>query len=166
MRELLDRFQETVNLGVLEENAVVYVEILESLKAFRTAARVGGRDLPHATAIGKAMLAFLPEKDVERMAADTGLPKRTENTISALPRLKEELAGVRQRGYAVDFEETEVGACCVGAPIFDHRGEVVAAISISGPAFRFSGGNCEETAAVLVEVTSQISQKLGYMDQG
>jgi DNA-binding IclR family transcriptional regulator len=166
MRELLDRFQETVNLGVLEENAVVYVEILESLQAFRTAARVGGRDYPHATSIGKAMLAFLSEKEVERIADATGLRKRTEKTISSLSRLKAELAVVRQRGYAVDNEETEIGACCVGAPIFDHRGEVIAALSISGAAFRFSTEKCEETAAVLVEVTCQISQKLGYLDQG
>ena len=165
MRELVDRFQETVNLGVVEKNEVVYVEILESPQAFKTAARVGGRDCPHSTSVGKAMLAFLPGKEVQRIVDATGLPKRTDKTITALPRLKAELAAVRQRGYAVDNEETEAGACCVGAPIFDHRGSVIAAISISVPAFRFSKGECEDAGVMLVETASQISRKIGYLNQ-
>jgi IclR family acetate operon transcriptional repressor len=165
MQELLDRFQETVNLGVLEKNEVVYIEILESPRAFKMSSHVGGRDFPHSTSVGKAMLAFLPEETVEQIVHATGLPKRTEKTISSLPRLKEELATVRQRGYAIDDGENEEGARCVGAPIFDRRGNVIAAISISGPAIRSSMEEIEEMGAAVLEATSQISQKIGYSDQ-
>jgi len=162
MQELLDRFKETVNLGVLEDNEVVYIEILESPRSFKMSSQVGGRDFPHATSIGKAMLAFLPEKKVDSIIDVTGLPKRTEKTITLLAQLKEELAMIRQRGYAMDNGENEEGARCVGAPIFDRRGDVIAAISISGPAFRSSGQETQEMGVAVLEVTAQISRKIGY----
>lgn len=165
MRDLLDRFQETVNLGVLEENEVVYVEILESPQAFKMSSHVGGRDFPHATSIGKAMLAFLPEEEVERIVHATGLPRHTEKTITSLSRLKEELTTIRQRGYAIDDQENEEGACCIGAPIFDRRGDVIAAISISGPARRFSTKEIEDMGTALLEATSQISQNIGHLSE-
>lgn len=161
MRELLDQFQETVNLGVLEGDEVVYIQILESPQAFKMSSRIGGRDPAHATALGKAILAFLPEEEVERIAHVTGLPKRTEKTISSLQRLREELVTIRQRGYAMDEGENEEGACCVGAPIFDHRGTVIAALSISGPCLHFSPEKVAEMGTALRRVTSQISQKMG-----
>jgi DNA-binding IclR family transcriptional regulator len=164
LRALLDQFQETVNLGVLEHNEVVYVEILESPQFFKMAAHVGGRDSVHSTSIGKAILASLREEEVRQIAHTTGLPKHTQKTITSLPQLKEELASIRQHGYAIDSGENEEGACCVGAPIFDHRGDVIAAISISGPDQRFSAGKIEEVGAALVEVTRQVSQEMGYFD--
>jgi IclR family acetate operon transcriptional repressor len=165
MQEILDRFRETVNLAVLEGDEVVYIEILESPQSFKMSSHVGGRDYPHATSVGKAMLAFLPEKEVERIVHATGLPKRTDKTITSHGRLKEELAMIRQRGYAIDNGENEEGARCVGAPIFDHRGGVVAAVSVSGPAFRTSMKEIEELGLALLDVTSQISQKMGYVEQ-
>ena len=163
MQELLDRFRETVNLGVLEDNEVVYIQILESPRSFKMSSHVGGRDFPHATSIGKAMLAFLPEKKVDSIIDTTGLPKRTDKTITSVVQLKEELAMIRQRGYAIDNGENEEGARCVGAPIFDHRGDAIAAISISGPAFRSSNQETEEMGVAVLEVTAQISRKIGYL---
>jgi len=165
MKELLDRFQETVNLAVLEENQIVYVQILESPRPFKMVAQVGGRDFLHSTSLGKAMLAFLPEEEVERIVNVIGLPKRTEKTISSLRRLREELAIICQRGYAIDTEENEEGACCVGAPILGRQANVVAALSISGPIHHFSPGLIEEIGATLVELTSQISREMGYLSQ-
>ncbi len=163
MRELQERFQETVNLAVLEGLEIVYIEILESPRAFRMSAHVGGRQYPHTSSLGKAILAYLPEEEVERIARATGLPRQTPNTICSLERLKEELALVRKQGYATDWEESEEGACCVGVPIFDRRGRAVAAISLSGPALRFSPAEVSRMGAALREVSLQISQRNGYL---
>ncbi len=163
LRDLLTRFQETVNLGVLEHNEVVYLEVIDSPQTFKMSAHVGARDYPHATSLGKAMLAFLPEKEVERIVRATGMPKRTEKTICSLPRLKEELTLIRRRGYCIDDQENEQGACCVGAPLLDYQGNVMAAISLSGPAPRFSQEVIENIGAALIEITSQISRKMQYL---
>lgn len=161
MKELQERFQETVNLGVLDGCEIVYIEILESRRVFKMSSRVGGRDMAHTTSLGKAMLAFLPEEEAERIAQDSGLPKRTDSTIDSLPQLKKELAIIRQRGYALEEGENEEGARCVGAPILDRRGNVVAALSIAGPAFRSTAADVEQMGAALVAATRQISRVLG-----
>jgi DNA-binding IclR family transcriptional regulator len=163
LRDLLTRFQETVNLGILEHNEIVYLEVLDSPQAFKMSARVGARDYPHATALGKAILAFLPTQEAERIIRATGMPKRTKKTICSPPRLKEELALIRQRGYSIDDEENEEGACCVGAPLLDYQGKVMAAVSLSGPAPRFSQEVIENMGAALIEIKSQISQKMQYL---
>lgn len=163
MRVLLERFQETVNLAVLEGHEMVYVEILESPKAFKMSAHVGGREVLHATALGKAILAYLPEEEMERLIRATGLPRYTANTICSPSLLREELAGVRARGYSVDHQEKEEGASCVGAPIFGPRGWPIAAISISGPALRFSQEKVEEMGRALLEVSAKVSQQVGHV---
>lgn len=162
MKELQVQFHETVNLGVLDGCEIVYIEILESTRTFKMSSRVGGRDLPHATSLGKAMLAFLPQEEVERIALASNLPKRTANTITCLPQLKHELETIRQRGYAIDEGENEEGARCVGAPIFDRRGNVVAALSIAGPAFRSPATGIEDMGTALMSAALQISQGLGH----
>lgn len=161
MRELQRRFRETVNLAVLEDCEIVYIEILESPQTFKMSSHVGGREIPHATSLGKAMLAFLPHEDVEHIVARTGFPERTNRTISSLPQFQDELEEIRRRGYAVDNEENEEGARCVGVPIFDYRGNVAAAMSISGPALRSSAGQIEEMSSALLEASAQISQSVG-----
>ncbi|MGQ9600652.1 MAG: IclR family transcriptional regulator [Anaerolineae bacterium] len=165
MRELQSRFEETVNLAVLEGAEVVYIEILESPRAFKMSSHVGGRELPHSTSLGKAMLAFLPDEEVKQIVKVKGLPKRTENTISTEDQLQDELAAIRQRGYAIDDEENEIGARCVGVPIFDRRGRAIAAISLSGPAFRFSPAEVEAMGTALQNAAARISERIGYMDR-
>ena len=161
MRELQRRFRETVNLAVLEDCEIVYIEILESPQTFKMSSHVGGREIPHATSLGKAMLAFLPDEDVVHIVAHTEFPERTSKTVSSLSQLQEELEEIRRRGYAVDNEENEEGARCVGVPIFDHRGNVAAALSISGPALRSSTEQIEEMGSALLQASAQISQMVG-----
>src|SRR6266511_1705249 len=109
MRELRNRFNETVNLG-----------------------KLGGRDPVYSTALGKALLAFLPEEQW-RDHLPGQLVSRTSQTLSSFDSLKQELVQTRNRGFAQDHGENEEGACCVGAPIFDQLGRVVAAVSLSAP---------------------------------
>jgi IclR family acetate operon transcriptional repressor len=162
MQSLLTRFEETVNLAVLDGNQVVYLEILESPHAFKLSYQVGGHDHAHTTSLGKSMLAFLDESQLADIARVTGLPAVTTKTINSLSRLKQELAEVRARGYAVDNEENEPGVCCVGATIFGDRGTPVAAISISSPAVRVDADKLREMGAAVAEAGGQISGHLGY----
>ena len=136
MLDLLIRFSETVNLSVVEEGQAVFIEVLESPSALRTAGRVGDRNTLHSTAVGKAILAFLPEKEVETILEQSPLIKMTPRTITQKAHLMEHLASVREQGVALDLEENLSGATCVGAPIFDDHGRVVGALSISGPTSR------------------------------
>jgi DNA-binding IclR family transcriptional regulator len=123
------------------------------------AARVGSRDYLHSTALGKAILAFLPDGERDRLLRGP-LLARTERTMTDPDRLRTELGRVRERGVAEDRNENEVGARCLGAPIFDHRGMVIGAISVSAPESRLDDAQAavvaEAVRAAAAEVTCQI----------
>jgi IclR family KDG regulon transcriptional repressor len=136
MQNLLLRFGETINLGVLDEGQVAYIEVLQSPSVLRAAAIPGQRNPVHSTALGKVMLAFLPESEVEAIIGRHPMIRRTPKTITQKKHLLEHLASVRERSVALDMEENLTGVVCVAAPIFDHVGRVVASLSISGPAAR------------------------------
>jgi len=161
MEALRDRFNETINLGVLDGKEVVYMEMAESRKSLRMQAQIGGRDPVHTTSLGRAMLAFLPdERWSEHLPAR--LAPRTARTISSLPALRSELMATRTRGYAIDDRENEDDARCIGAPIWDRRGEVIAAVSLSAPASRFNEERDAEVAAAVVNTARHISRLLGF----
>jgi IclR family transcriptional regulator, KDG regulon repressor len=136
MQNLLLRFGETVNLGVLDEGQVAYIEVLQSSSALRIAAMAGERNPVHSTALGKAILAYLPESEIATILEEHPLIKMTPKTITQRKHLLEHLAGVRERAVALDMEENLSGVICVAAPIFDQAGRVIAGLSISGPAPR------------------------------
>lgn len=136
MVKLLVEFGETVNLGVLEDGQVTHIDVLQSPSALRIAANPGNKNPLHSTALGKAILAFLPEHDIERILKARPLIKMSPKTITHKADLLEELARTRERGVAFDLEENLTGVECIGAPIFDQLGRVVASLSLSGPAIR------------------------------
>lgn len=136
MQQLLLRFGETINLGIIEDHQVVYIEVLQSPSALRIAAIPGERNPVHCTALGKAMLAFLPDNEVEAILEHGQLIRRTPKTITQRRHLREHLASVRERSVALDMEENLMGVVCVAAPIFDQSGTVIAGLSVSGPATR------------------------------
>ncbi len=162
LEALQQRFGETVNLGVREGAEVVYVDMIESSHGLRMAARIGGRDYLHSTALGKAILAFLlPAERDHLLYAPAGLPARTERTITDPVKLRAELERVRERGIAEDRDENEVGARCLGAPLFDHRGGVVGAISLSAPDSRLDDARASEVAAAVRAEAASITRRLG-----
>ena len=162
LEALQRRFGETVNLGVREGTEVVYVDMIESSHGLRMAARVGGRDYLHSTALGKAILAFLPAAERDRLLRLSGeLPARTERTITDPVKLRAELERVRERGIAEDRDENEVGARCLGAPIFDHRGLVAGAISLSAPDSRLDDARSAEVATAVREEAAAVTRRLG-----
>ena len=158
--------EETVNLAVPRAKAIVYIDILESARGLRMAAAVGMGDAYHSTAIGKAILAQWADERVGQTLGGSALARKTPWTIVDLTALRRELAAVRARGYAVDDEENEAGARCVGAPLFDHRGECIGAISVSGPASRLADRRIAELAPRVVAAGREISAALGYRPGG
>ncbi|CAM3543731.1 IclR family transcriptional regulator [Kibdelosporangium persicum] len=119
----------TVHLALRSGDEAVYVAKLEGTKPYHLASRIGMSLGLHCTSIGKAILAALPDGEVRDLVARTGLPARTENTITDLPSLLAELADVRARGYAEDHEENETGVRAVGAAVADHTGAVIGGLS-------------------------------------
>lgn len=164
MEQLRDRFNETVNLGVLDGKEVVYIEMVESRHSLRLQARPGSRDWIHSTALGKTMLAFMPREQWSFHLPER-LEPRTPQTLTSLARLERDLADARICGYALDDQENETGARCVGAPIFDSNGSVHTAISLSGPVSRLPMDLTHEIAGVLVETATAISEQLGYREE-
>jgi DNA-binding IclR family transcriptional regulator len=163
MEELYRQFHETVNLGVLEGDEVVYIDMVESNHGLRMAARVGARDYAHSTALGKAILAFQPPEVIQRRL-QRPLPPRTANTITDPGLLAAELERVRERGFAEDHAENELGARCVGAPIFDHAGTVIAALSVSSPESRLDDARAAQVATAIKAATREITQRVGGRD--
>jgi len=161
MEALRDRFNETVNLGILAGHEVVYLEIVESRHSLRMLAALGGRDPLYSTALGKALLAFLPEEHWAAHLPPTLIP-RTLRTLTTMEALKRDLIETRARGFSVDRGENEEGACCIGAPIFDQRGRVVAAVSLSAPDSRIGPALEQEMADAIKQTATEISLRLGY----
>jgi DNA-binding IclR family transcriptional regulator len=138
MNDLMARHVENVNLGVLQNGQVVHLDVIQSPNALRVAAFPGERNPLHCTALGKAILAFLPESEVNTLLDGHPLVKKTPRTITQKAHLREHLALVREHGIAIDLEENLSGVTCLAAPIFDHAGRVVAALSVSGPTSRMN----------------------------
>jgi DNA-binding IclR family transcriptional regulator len=122
----------TVHMAILEHSEAILVAREETQRGSRLASWVGKRMDMHCTGIGKAMLAYLPEDEVEAITRKHGLARHNENTISTRRRLQEELERIVKAGYAVDNEEDELGVRCIGVPIFSPAGRPLAAISLAG----------------------------------
>ncbi len=159
--QLRERFAETVNLGVLRDDRVVYLAMAEGGHGLRMSARLGASDPLHATALGKAILAFMDDRERARIVAAAPLARQTPHTITDPARLVEELAATRARGYAIDDQENEIGARCVGAPILDPAGRPVAALSIAGPTARIDGERVNSLAAALTDAAAEIGWRFG-----
>ncbi len=161
--DLCRQVGETVHLGVLEQGHVVYIDKVEPPRPLRMASTVGAIMPAHSTALGKAMLAWTDPHQVREIVALRGLVPRTPRTITTLARLQRELAAVRARGFAVDNVENEDGIRCVGAPIFDHRGRVAGAVSVSGSVATISLRRARrELGPQVRETAARISRALGW----
>jgi IclR family acetate operon transcriptional repressor len=138
MQNLVIRHSETVNLGILDRGQVVHIDVVQSPSSLRIAAFPGQRNAVHSTALGKALLAFLPEPQISAILSEHPLVRKTSKTITRKAQLLEHLASVREQGVAFDLEENLDGVICVAAPVFDAGQRVIAAFSISGPATRMT----------------------------
>jgi IclR family KDG regulon transcriptional repressor len=156
MEQLVERFQETCDLGILDRGSVLYVEVVHSEHSLTIAARIGRRLPAYCTASGRVFLAFLP-LEVAEPILNAPLTACTAKTITSPARLREELEATRQRGYALDDEEFEEGIRAVSAPIRDIEGNVIAALSMPGPTNRMPPQRVPEIVDALVEAANAIS---------
>ena len=153
---------ETVNLAVLDGQDVLYLDVIESPHAFRMASQPGMRRLVNCTALGKAILAFLSTTHREDVLSSLTFERSTTHSHTDLARFRRELAKVREHGYAIDDREAELGARCMAAPIMDATGEVVAALSVSGPITRIDKNKMAHTIVAVKDGARAISTRLGY----
>ena len=161
MRQLMERSGETVNLAVEEGGEAIYVAQIECRKTMRAIARPGGRAAMHCSGVGKALLAAMPEEDVERIIALRGLPAATAKTITTPAALRAELQAIRKRGFAIDEEENAIGLRCVAAPVFDEQGKPIAAISLSGPTARIGDDLLLSLGEIVLDAARHITAGLG-----
>jgi IclR family KDG regulon transcriptional repressor len=159
--QLRESSGETVNLAVPMGNKVVYVESMQSSHPVRTVRQVGEESPLHATAVGKAVLAFFPPQQLESLKSNA-LRQYTDRTITVWPTLLRELEKVRKQGFAIDDREGHREFRCVGAPIFDHRSQVIASIAISGPANRLTLERALDLGPVVASTAKEISSRLGF----
>lgn len=154
--------QETVNLGVLDQGDVLYVAKIDSHQTLRMVAHVGHRYPAYCTALGKAMLAGLSDPEVDAIVSQSGMKAKTPTTLTTKEALKADLDRVRMRGYAIDDEENEQGARCVGAAVRDYLSQPRAAISVSAPAVRMDEERVSAAARAVVRAAADLSRDLGY----
>jgi len=164
MEEMAAQYQETIHLAILDDAKVIYVDKLEGKQAVRVElTALGTRLYAHCSSLGKVLLAYRTEAEVQHIIKTSGLPRFTANTIIDADELMKALAKIRKQGYAYDLEEILPDLCCVGAPIRNHIGCVIAAISMSIPAYRFQRSQVEFRKAV-VRAGKMISERLGHYD--
>lgn len=162
LERLLGSFEQTVCLAMLDKDRLYYVEILEGLRSIRMSAAVNSYAPLHSTSLGKSILAFLDPSERLQILAKRPLEKLTPKTITSLSVLNRHLSMVRREGYAADNEETEKGARCVGAPVFNAQGRSFAAISISGPVSHMRIERVPEIAQAIQIACKNVSERLGF----
>ena len=159
--ELREKINESIHLAILDGDEIMYVYNLEGTHAIRVRSDIGVRKPIHCTAEGQAILAFQPSATIERVIA-AGLAPRTPKTITSPEKFIKALGAVRQRGCAIEDEESEPGMVCVAAPIRDDSGAVVAAVGIAGPATRLTRKSIASVTPSVIAAAEQVSARLGY----
>jgi DNA-binding IclR family transcriptional regulator len=159
---LTQRTGMTAHLMVLGRFEGIVIGKTEPQGLLRLATWIGKRMDVHCTAGGKALIAHLPEREIANLVDEYGLPRHNDNTIVSLARLIRELAKARTLGYTTDDEEDEIGLRCVGCPILDGTGVVVAAISLSGSVSQITSANRAALVAEVKKTALGISQNLGF----
>ena len=160
--ELSELYGDTVHIALLSNNEAVYIDKVEGKRAHRLTSRVGERRPLHCCSIGKCLLAFQKEEKREHILQGIELQSMTPYTITSVDHFRQHLGAVRKLGYALDWEETEIGLCGAGAPILNHKDDVVAAISIAMPTNRFREHGGDSIGEAIKTTAMRISSRMGH----
>lgn len=163
LQELGEVTDETAHLAIKNRNQIFYIDKIESSKTIRMFSNIGKRAPMYCTGIGKAVLAFLPENEIKQVLAETELIKYTDNTLTTKAEILQELAEIRDRGYAIDNEEHELKIKCAAAPILNYKKEVVAGISVASPVMRLDEEKFKIIINEVLKASKKASEKLGYV---
>lgn len=163
LEELCRDTDEVVHLSTLDGTEAVYIDKVESPnKSVRMYSQIGKRVPLHCTGVGKTLLAWLSEKEVEYILGLKGMEAYTKNTITNIEDMKKHLAEIRNKGYAYDELEHEEEIRCVAAPIFDMQGKVIASVSVSGPVMRVTLDRMPKLTEEVLKTAKNISYQLGH----
>lgn len=162
LQELMEKTNEVIHLVIRDGVEVVYVAKVEPQKTIRMYSRIGKRIPIYCTSVGKSMLSYMSDSEVEDIWRNSDIKSFTEHTIVDFKEFKEHLQLVKERGYAIDEQENEIGIRCIGASILDHKGAVCGAISISGSTISFTEDKIKEFSRLIIEYKNKISRELGY----
>jgi DNA-binding IclR family transcriptional regulator len=161
-KALMKSLNEVVHLVIRDKNDIIYIDKVEADNTIRMASTIGRRSPLYCTSVGKSMMAYMTNVEIKDIWENSKIKKLTENTITDYNEFLEELEKIRNKGYAEDDEENELGVRCIGAPIFNHNGEIEGAISISGPTIRVTKDKVEVFAEKVKKYANLISKELGY----
>jgi len=161
LRELLEKTGETVQLGIVDHESVLYVYEMESRHAIRMAAAVGGRAPLHCTAVGKVLLAYQPAEYVKRVLSN-GLKAYTPKTVTRRDEMLSMLEEAAAREYAIDDEESEPGLRAIAAPVRNHTGTVIAALGVAAPVQRMTKKVMQDCVPSVIATAQAVSARLGY----
>jgi DNA-binding IclR family transcriptional regulator len=162
LEKLVAEYSETVNLVARSDDMAIYLEKIESPHSMRISTNEGSKLPLYTTAVGKSMMATLPDEEVLKIISQIEFSKFTVNTITGCEELMAQIRSIRDKGYAEDIQEYEMGLTCVAASIRNHTGVAGYAISVSGPHSRMTVEVREKIGQTLVEYAGQLSKKLGY----
>jgi DNA-binding IclR family transcriptional regulator len=160
--DLNQQTRETIHLTVRHGLTAVYVEKIDSPEHLRIHSRIGAAVPLYCTAVGKVMLAYMPDQEREQVLRQLDLRRMTANTAGSLQELQTELQRVRKNGYACDLEEHELHIRCIAAPIRNHEGSVQSSLSITAPVVRMPVTRLRQLAPLIQEAGHRISAELGY----
>jgi IclR family acetate operon transcriptional repressor len=161
MRRLMEQAGETANLAILDGTEAVFIDQVQCHETMRTIVRIGSRVPLHASGVGKAIFATLADEQIDAIFKVKGLPRITDNTITAPETMWASLRVIRQRGFSFDDEEHLVGTRCVASAIYDEHAESLGAISVAGPVSRLSDARIRQLGPVVAHVAEEITRKLG-----
>ena len=164
LRRLVDRTDLTAHLAILDRGEAVYVEKVEPQTFVKMDTWVGRRMAVNATGVGKALVAYLPDAEMDAVLRERGFVRRTLKTITSRSKFLRELEKVRERGYAVDDEENSLGARCVAAPVFDGSGRAIAAIGLTGTTTQIDKASVAKIADLVKEAARKVSHHFGYRE--
>lgn len=154
----------TSHLGVLDGDQVVYIEKMDVVSTVKMYSQIGLRMHAYCSSLGKCLLSNYSKEELEARMRNCSFIKFTPNTISSMEELHEEMAKVRKQGWAMDDQEFEIGHRCIGAPIYDYRGDIIASISASGDIRVLTDDRIEDTAEYVKQVGLEISRSMGYIE--
>lgn len=164
LEKLCHDTEEVVHLSTLDGQEAVYIDKVENPnKSIRMYSQIGKRSPLHCTGVGKVLLAWLPDKEVEYLLGVKGMEAYTKNTITNIQDMKRNLAEIREKGYAFDEIEHEEDIRCVAAPIFNIHGKVIASVSVSGPVMHVTLDRMPKLTEEVLETAKNISYQLGYL---
>lgn len=163
LKKISETLQESVCLAIEQNSQVVYVDVKEGPRQIvKAMQRIGNIAPLHCTGIGKLLLLNYTETQLDDLIRDRGLQRYTQYTLTTKEALLYELNEVRQRGYAIDNEECEIGARCIAFPVYDYTQKIIAGISVTGPSIRITDAFASKWVPYMRQITQQISRQFGW----